>query len=403
MCPTEDAGEQKTPRRRPSWSQTNPEAAAEYRRRYREAHPEKMAALDRAWRQRNLERSRELNRESAKRQAQRRRQRLKRNAHGREWYAENRNIALARSRLFRAEHPEKVREYQRRYKERHPERKLESGRRSAQRHRDANADEIRARQQALAAARREQNPDEFKQWYQKNIEVQRARGREASRRRSRLKTLGLPPRRIHGVYAEERRAHDAAANEYFARRRTVAERGAIAAEATEERPLDLPKVIAVRRRVVLRAQSAPFKTPEGEPLVNGQDRGLPPEVLQWRRARDLQALKESHERLVEKIRAERPQIYTHRREWREARLREEIRMDSIARTARGMPSYEMEQETQARLDAEVTEIVNRRLATIRNHTIQRAEAIVRRREIDSNSAAPHRTPGAGPNTGRGLQ
>lgn len=403
MCPTEDAGENKTPRRRPSWSQTNPDAAAEYRRRYREAHPEELAALHRRWRELNLERSRELNRESARRQAHRRRQQLKHNAQSRQWYAENRDIALARSRRFRAEHPEKVREYQRRYKERHRERKLENGRRSAQRHRDANAVEIRARQRSMAAARREQNPDEFKQWYQKNIEAQRTRGREASRLRSRLKKLGLPPRRIHSVYADERREHDAAANEYFSRRRTVAERGAIAAEATEELPLDLPKVIAVRRRVVLREQSAPLETPEGEGLVNGQDRGLPPEVFQWRRARDLQALKESHERLVAKIRAERPQIFAHRRDRREARLREEIRMDSIARTARGMPPYEVEQEMQARLNAEVAEIVNRRLVAMRNHTIQRAESIVRRREVDPDPAAPHRAPGAGLNTGRGLQ
>lgn len=402
MCPTEEESEPKKTHSRQGWSQTNPEASAEYRRRYREAHPEKIAALNRAWRESNPERTRELNRLSAQRQAHRRRQRLKHNAHGRAWRAQHREVAIERSRRFREQHPESALEYQRRYKERHPERARRNNRLSVQRYRDANAHDIREKQRSVAAARREAKPDEFKQWYAKNLEAQRARGREASRLRSRLKKLGLPPRRIHRVFADERRAHEAAADGYFARRRSVAERGAIAAEARDDLRLDIPKVISARRRVVLRSELVPLESATGEPLLSNQDRRLPSEVLQWRRARDLQSLKESHERLVEKIRAEQPQIFEHHRERREARLREEIRMDSIARSVKGAEPYELEQEVRARLENEVTAIINRRLEAMRDRTIERGAAIVRRHRGEEDAAAPHRLPGGGPDSSAGL-
>lgn len=400
MCPTGDEREASEPNPRQSWRQAHPEAAAEGRRRYREAHAEERAAAHRAWRERNIERSRELNRESAKRQAHRRRQRLKKNAHAREWYAENREVALERGRRFREEHPDKIREYQRRFKERHPERVRRSGREGAQRHRDANADAIRERQRVAAAARRKTNPNAHREWYEKNLEEQRARGREDQRRRRRLKALGLPPSRIHRLYAEERRAHDAAADEYFARRRSVTERGAIAAEAVDGFGLDIPKVVAKRRRVVLRDQVMPLKRDPRAWRVGGD---MPPEVIQWRRARDLQALKESHLRLAQKIRAERPQIMKHHRQRNEARLREEIRLDSIARELRGLLPYEIEQELNVRMDEEVTQIVDQWLRAMRHQAVARAADIDRRRGAEPDRAAPHQAPGAGSDGGRGLR
>ncbi|BDZ39342.1 hypothetical protein [Microbacterium suwonense] len=400
MCPTGDEQEASEPNLRQSWRQAHPEAAAEGRRRYREAHAEERAAAHRAWRERNIERSRELNRESAKRQAHRRRQRLKKNAHAREWYAENREVALERGRRFREEHPDKVREYQRRYKDGHPERARRSGREYAQRHRDANADAIRERQREAAAARRKRNPNQHREWYEKNLEEQRARGREDQRRRRRLKALGLPPSRIHRLYAEERRAHDAAADEYFARRRSVAERGAIAAEAVDGFGLDVPKAVAIRRRVVLRDQVMPLERDPSAWRVSGD---VPPEVIRWRRARDLQALKESHDRLVDKIRAERPQIYEHHRQRNEARLREEIRLDSIARELRGLPPYEVEQEVKSRLDDEVTRIVNQRLNAMRHRIVTRAEDIAKRRNTGWDAASPHQVAATGPDMGSWLR
>ncbi|MBN8424404.1 hypothetical protein JF531_07700 [Microbacterium esteraromaticum] len=400
MCPTEEESASTNPRPRRSWNQENPEAVAESRRRYREEHAERLAAEHRAWRERNLERSRELNRESAQRQAHRRRLRLKKNAHGREWYAENREAERERARRFRAEHPDKVREYQRRYKERHPERARRSSREAAQRHRDANADEIRARERVAAADRRKQHPNAHREWYERNLERQRARSRDAARLRRRLKKLGLPPSRIHRLFAEERRAHDAAAEEYFVRRRSVDERGAIAAEAVDARALDVPKVVAKRRRVVLRERSTPRRVARDEQATDYNE-DLPVEVVRWRRARDLQALRETHEALVEKIRAERPQILAHHRERNEARLREEVRLDSIARTVRGLSPYEVDREVEIRVNDEVTAIVNQQLRAARHRTIARAADIAVRRDRDE--AAPHRVPGTGLDTGARLQ
>lgn len=401
MCPTRDEQEAPEPNPRQSWRQAHPEAATQGRRRYREAHAEELAAAHRAWRARNIERSRELNRESAKRQAHRRRQQLKKNAHAREWYAENREVALERGRRFREEHPDKIREYQRRYKDRHPERARRSAREYAQRHRDANADAIRERQLVAAAARRKTNPNAHREWYEKNLEEQRARGREDQRRRRRLKALGLPPSRIHRLYAEERRSNDAAADEYFARRRSVAERGVLAAESVDGFGLNLPKTVARSRRVALRGQVMPLERDPRAWRISGD---LPPEVIQWRRARDLQALKESHDRLVEKIRAERPQILEHHRQRNEARLREEIRLDSIARELRGLPPYDVEQEVDARVEDEVSGIVDQRMKAARHHTIARAEGIVHRRhDIDRDPAAPHQIQGLESDANRGLR
>lgn len=401
MCPTGDEHETSEPIPRESWGQAHPEAAAEGRRRYREAHAEERAAAHRAWRERNIERSRELNRESAKRQAHRRRQRQRKNAHAREWYAENREVALERGRRFRAEHPDKIREYQRRFKERHPERARHAGRGYAQRHRDANADAIRERQRVAAAARRKTNPNAHREWYDKNLEEQRARGREDQRRRRRLKALGLPPSRLHRLYAEERRSNDAAADEYFARRRSVAERGAIAAETVDGFGLNVPKAVARSRRVALRDQVMPLERDPRAWRISGD---LPPEVIQWRRARDLQALKESHDRLVEKIRAKRPQIVEHHRQRNEARLREEIRLDSIARELRGLAPYNLEQEIEARVDEEVSMIVDQRLSAMRQRAIARAEGIIHRRyHIDRDAAAPHQVQGLESDANRGLR
>lgn len=399
MCPTEDAGEATELNPRHNRSEANAEAAKEARRRYREANPEKIAADHRAWRERNPERSRELNRESSKRQAHRRRQRQKKNAHSRQWYAENRDVALERGRRFRAEHPDKVRAYQRRYKERHPERARRNAREGAQRHRDANADAIRERQRLHAAVRRQEKPNAHREWYEKNLEEQRARGREDQRRLRRLKALGLPTKRNHRIYAEQRRAHDAAADAYFARRRSAAERGAIAAEAVDGSVLDIPKGVAKRRRVVLNDQSMPSNR---DPSAWSTTGDLPPIVLQWRLARDLNALKEAHDKLVEKIRADRPQIFELHRQRNEARLREEIRLDSIARQLRGLQPHDVEQELAARVDDEVAQIVNQRTRAIRRRTIARAEGIVGRNDDDRDAAAPHHVPGSGSDMGRGM-
>ncbi|NYE18054.1 hypothetical protein [Microbacterium immunditiarum] len=79
-------------------------------------------------------------------------------------------------------------------------------------------------QRERARERRIRNPDAQKQWYAQNLERERARGREASKRRQRLKTLGLPPRRIERVFAAEKRANATAADEFFSHRRDRTEK-----------------------------------------------------------------------------------------------------------------------------------------------------------------------------------
>lgn len=396
MCPTDGEGVPHSSDTGARSTRTEAEAA-DSRRRYRQEHAEQIAALNRSWRERHLERSRELNRESARRQRERQRKRQEKNARGRERRALNVDAERERGRRYREEHPEKVREYQRRYRERHPDRARRSAREYSQRHRDANAEEIRAKQRLAAAERRKRNPDEHREWYEKHLDEQRARGREASRLRRRLKNLGLPPSRIHRSYAEERRARDAEANEYFARRRDVVERAGIAAEARVGAVLDLPGIVAARRRAVLRQEMMPSNR---DPRQWRSGIVAIPGIAQLRRKTDLQELKRQHQARVEMIRAERPQIFEHHRARREARLREEVRLDSVARQHRGLPPYDIRNEVAARVEAEVTQIINSRVEAVRRRTIRRAEEIVGRRLMENDPAAPHQVPGAG--IGRGM-
>lgn len=183
------------------------------RQRWREQNPE----YGRLWKQANPEKHRAHSRASHHRANRKKR----RNEKARQKYRENPEPHRERGRKFRREHPDKVAEYQRRFEERHPERAAEQGRRATQDWRDKNADSVREKGRSDAAQRREADPDKFRAWYQANLERERARGREASRMRSRLKSLGLPPRSVGKVYANEKRSNATAADHFFQRRRTA--------------------------------------------------------------------------------------------------------------------------------------------------------------------------------------
>lgn len=186
---------------------------AEHKRRWKERNPE----YQRAWRLANPEKHRAYSRATQQRASRRKR----RNEKARQKYSENPEPHRERGRRFRREHPEKVAEYQRRFRERHPERAAEQARRGTRNWRDRNAEAVREKSRNDAAQRREADPDKFRAWYQANLERERARSREASRLRSRLKALGLPPRSIGKVYANEKRAHAVEADQFFQRRRTA--------------------------------------------------------------------------------------------------------------------------------------------------------------------------------------
>jgi len=391
------------------WREANADRLRAYRRRYREKNSEYLAERARAWRQENLERAREHNRGSERRRKARLRQKQARNARARERYPEIRDQQVERGRRFRQEHPDKVREYQRRYKERHPERYRANAAATAQRYRDAHADEIRERQRLAAAERRRANPDAYKEQYARNIEQQRERGRNASRLRSRLKALDLPPRHIHRTYAADKRAHTAAADEFFRRQRSLDVRAVITIEASHPDALDVPDRVDTRRRQLLRGSpSIPTvervrrtaRDPEYRQRFRDLQEARHAETIRARRARDLQRVKESHEAARQKILDAQPAIFERHRGRRQAQIREEVRMDSIARAQRGLPPYDLDRETQERVNAEVSEILRRRLGEVRDRTLRRVDGVLHKYD----RAAPHganvgvRGSGSGPST-----
>ncbi|MCK3769394.1 hypothetical protein MZK47_06915 [Microbacterium aerolatum] len=403
-----------------AWARAHPDSVAAYGKQYREAN---RAKLD-AWREANRERiarerktRREADPESAHDAERRARERarardvrrLQHNAYTRRMRAENPEAARARSRRFREEHPEKVREYQRRYRERHPERARHNQAMAAQRHRDANAEAIRERQRAAAVERRRERPDAYREWYERNLEEQRARGREASRLRSRLKKAGLPPRNIHRVFAAARRGNDAAADTHFRRPRTVEELAVIATELEQVSAVHLPQAVRTLRRELLDGALPPGvylqrSTENAEPVPGTPRFGSKQYVaaLKQLRERELHRLRQDHEQRVENILAARPQIYQQHLYRRRAVLRDEIQMDSIARVARGLPPYDLDEELRVRVDREVTPIVHDRLADTKETTLQRIDEIVRRYRVSDDVAAPYQPPASQPSSAFGL-
>ncbi|MDR7184624.1 hypothetical protein J2X85_001647 [Microbacterium trichothecenolyticum] len=305
-------------------------------RRYYFEHREQQLAASRAWKQANPDRARAHNRESARRAALRKKAIQRRRERGRAWYAEHRDQERARARRFRQEHPDKVREYQARFRERHPERAAEQGRRASQKWRDGKADTVRANQRAAAEARRGDDPDAFRRWYQTNLEQQRERGREASRRRSRLKKLGLPPRKIQRVYANERRVNERAGDEFFGRQRSAADVARLRAEVMSSFRWPTAAQLA-RQRAVLQARQRVMSQDElriaGQRL---QDR------LRAAKASDL-------------ARTLFPEEVANVARTRSSRLRREVEMDSIARQNRGAEPYDVDKELQRRIHQEAGE------------------------------------------------
>lgn len=304
-------------------------------RRYYREHRDRLLEQTRAWKDANPDRSRALNRESDRRVRVRRQRAERRRAQGRAWYAEHREQERERARVFRRDHPEKIREYKDRFRQRHPERAAAQSRRSTEKWRDKNADAVREAQRVAAGQRREDNPELNRDYYRDNLEKERARGREASRRRSRLKQLGLPPRRIQRVYANDRRANDRAAEAFFTRPRGSAELGRLRHE--QEMPFSLPT--AAQRAVIAARQR----------IMSREDLRIAGEHLQERlraaKARDL-----TQARLAE--------VIAHVAERQGARLREEVSMDSVARQLRGGDPYDVEAELQRRIRQQAVERID---------------------------------------------
>ena len=320
-------------------------------------------AATRAWKEANPDRARAHNRESMRRAEVRKKALEHRRERGREWYAEHREQQRARARQFRQEHPEKVREYQARFRERHPERAAEQGRRATQKWRDSRAEVVREKERATAAERRRDDPDAFKRWYQANLEQQRERGREAARLRSRLKKLGLPPRRIQRVYANDRRANDRAGEEFFARERAADEVARLRREGEYRRPTAAQlAVIQARQRVMSQSELRIA----GQQL---QDR------LRAAKAREL-------------ARAFFPQVHAYVANTHGGRIRRQVEQDSIARQVRGVEPYDVEEELQRRVRREA----GQRVVTVAKRSVD--EDQMRRLVNASFPASPRRRAGS---------
>lgn len=384
-----------------AWRKAHPELVAKYRQRFIESR--------RAKRNADPEAARAEDRRLLARRRAREIRRLKHNEHSRLVRSRDPEAARQRSRRFREEHPEKVREYQRRYRERHPERAKANQAAGAQRYRDRNAEVVRERQRALAAAHRRKHPDAYREWYERNLEEQRARGREASRLRSRLKKAGLPPRTIRRIYAEERRANDAAADKYFTTPRSVEELAVIATESVHSRALELPQAVRSLRRELL---DGPL--PAAEYLQRSVDRdehGAEDgafrskrylDALHRMKKRELTALQIQHEQELQNIRDQRPQIYEQHYLRRRAQLRDEIRMDSAARVLRGLEPYDLDAEMRKRVAEEAESLVNERLADAKEQTLHRVDEILDRYRPIVDPAAPYQGPSGPGASGPGL-
>ena len=316
LSPEEKAARARLSRQR--WNEANPD----YKRLWREANPEKHRGHSRA-------------------SAARRRAKDTRNAAARAKYKENPDPERERGRRFRKEHPEKVAEYARRYKEKHPDRAAEQSRRATQTWRDRNAPQRREKDRAAAADKRAADPDKFRSWYQANLERERERSRDAARLRSRLKALGLPPRKIARVYAADRRANETEADRFFSRRRTAAQRAAIRQEL---RPL--PSLPGKPPRTASREDMKPVTQAEFADWV--------------RRSALARAGKSPQER--------REMLHAYLQK-NGARLRDEVTLDSRARVARGAAPLDVKKEMSSRAAAELSAAESERLTRVVNRAL----------------------------------
>ena len=214
---------------------------AAQRRAWNDAHPTYYAD----YRQRNREHIRETNRERERQRTQR--ERVEK---------ERRQKAIERAKAWAREHPEERQQARERYKQKHAEAYKQAQRDYYYRNRDAIAERRRAReaadpQKANEARRRavarardagrvsgwSPSPSQLQSYRQRENEVRRL-----SRRRARA---GLPDRRLHRVLAAERRHNAAAADAFFARKRSREE---IARIREEDAPTPPELVCAMQRQ-----------------------------------------------------------------------------------------------------------------------------------------------------------
>jgi hypothetical protein len=221
---------------------------AAQRKAWNDAHPTYYAE----YRDRNREEIRRKNREYMRDQAQRERDEKERRQKG-----------IDRAKAWAAEHPQERQQARERYKQKHPEAYKQTQRDYYYRNREAIAERRRAREAA--------DPDKANEARRRAVDRAREAGRdsawsptpdqraayrerenEARRQARRRARAGLPDRQLHRVQAPERRHNDAAADAFFAQKRTGGDVARIRAQ-DEPTPPGLVQALQERsenRRVV---------------------------------------------------------------------------------------------------------------------------------------------------------
>lgn len=189
---------------------------AAQRKAWNDAHPTYYVE----YRDRNREDIRRKNREYMRERAQRERDEKERRQKG-----------IERAKAWAKEHPEERQQARERYKQKHPEAYKQAQRDYYYRNREVIAERRRAREAA--------DPDKANEARRRAADRARAAGRtpawsptpgqratyrerenEARRLQRRRARAGLPERRLHRVHAPERRHNDAAADAFFAQKRS---------------------------------------------------------------------------------------------------------------------------------------------------------------------------------------
>lgn len=197
------------------------------------------------YRARNREEIRRKNRERERQRAQREREEKARRKKG-----------IERATAWAKEHPEERKQARERYKQKHPEAYRQAQRDYYYRNRDAIAERRRAREAA--------DPDKANEARRRAVDRGRAAGRdsvwtptpdqratyrqrenEARRLQRRRARAGLPERQLHRVHAPEQRHNDAAADAFFAQKRSGKE---IACIRDQDVPTPPELVHALRER-----------------------------------------------------------------------------------------------------------------------------------------------------------
>ncbi len=221
---------------------------AAQRKAWNDAHPTYYAE----YRDRNRAEIRRKNREYMRDQAQRERDEKERRQKG-----------IDRAKAWAQEHPEERQQARERYKQKHPEVYKQAQRDYYHRNREAIAERRRAREAA--------DPDRANEARRRAVDRAREAGRdtawsptpaqratyrerenEARRQARRRARAGLPERQLRRVHAPERRHNDAAADAFFAEKRTGEDIALIRAqdEPTPPELLHALQELSENRRVV---------------------------------------------------------------------------------------------------------------------------------------------------------